>query len=134
MLRGDELRFHRQMASFAAELDRFCDLVGLVTPQRCHEQKEHRHGRENPEKFTVSRPRQVNFDNQRLSRFDRLPVSAPLQNRAEQSDDDAENEKSWGEHISQNPDVRISVAGELINRDEKKEGKARWPRAAIRSS
>ncbi len=33
VLKRNELRFHRKMACLAAELNRFCNLVGLITPK-----------------------------------------------------------------------------------------------------
>src|SRR6266498_2676689 len=51
----DKLRFHRKMTSSSAELNRFCNLVGLITPKGRQKQESNACRNKECEKSSVAR-------------------------------------------------------------------------------
>src|SRR4029077_20884002 len=83
MLSSNELRLHRKMTRLAAKLDRFGQMISLITADGAEEKKSGTDRSEHPENFSVACAREIDFEDNRLCSLERSTIFAPLQNRPE---------------------------------------------------
>ena len=121
MLISDQFRFHDYVTRLSAELNRLRKMISVITGHRGNQQENDAAKYKKRQQPPITRSREINADGSRSTILSRQ--TSPPDERTQQKQAQAKEQKRWRHQVGQNPDVGIGKMRNAVEEQQKQKRK-----------